>query len=429
MSDTQINQVRGRAVWDSRARPAVEVEVHLSGGAVGRAIAPAGASRGRHEAVELRDGGAALGGFGVARAVDHVNGEIAKQLSGLEASEQHMIDRTLIELDGTPDKSRLGGNALVAVSMATLKASAEAQHLPLWRHLAGDRVPRIPVPEIQIFGGGAHAGRRVDIQDFLIMAPRADSFRQALEMTAEVYLQAGKLMEESGRRAGTADEGGWWPNFDSNEQALEMLVRSIEKAKLTPGEDIAISLDVAASEFYADGRYRLGLEGRQLDTDELLAMLVRWTEDYPILSIEDPVAEDDTAGMQAITESIGSRVQIIGDDFLVTNEDRVRAAVEALAGNAVLLKVNQAGTVSETRAAYEVAAAAGWGTVVSARSGETEDVTIAHLAVGWDAGQFKVGSIAHGERTAKWNEMLRIEEALGSDAVFAGSGALPMGHG
>ena len=426
MSDTQISQIRGRSVWDSRARPAVEVEVHLSGGAVGRAIAPAGASRGRHEAVELRDGGDALGGFGVTRAVANVNGEIAKGLRGLDASEQRLIDDTLLELDGTPDKSRLGGNALVAVSMAALKASAEAEHLPLWRYLAGDRVPRIPIPEIQIFGGGAHAGRRVDIQDFLIMAPRADSFRHALEMTAEVYLQAGKLMEETGRRAGTADEGGWWPNFDSNEQALEMLVRSIENAKLVPGQDIAISLDVAASEFYADGHYRLGLEGRQLDTDELLAMLVRWTEDYPILSIEDPVAEDDTAGMQAITKSIGSRVQIIGDDFLVTNEDRVQAAVEAHAGNAVLLKVNQAGTVSETRAAYEVAAAAGWGTVVSARSGETEDVTIAHLAVGWDAGQFKVGSIAHGERTAKWNEMLRIEEALGSDAVFAGSGALPM---
>lgn len=426
MSDTTIRRVQARSVWDSRARPAVEVEVELDGGALGRAIAPAGASRGRHEAVDLRDGGSAFGGFGVERAVANVNGEVALRLAGLDASKQQELDQILIELDGTPDKSRLGGNATVATSMAALKASAQASDLPLWRYLAGDATPRIPVPEIQIFGGGAHAGRRVDIQDFLIMAPNADSFRHALQMTAEVYLQAGTLMQESGRLAGTADEGGWWPNFDSNEQALEMLVRAIESAKLVPGEDVWVSLDVAASEFFVDGRYRLGLEERELESAELIEMLVRWTRDYPILSIEDPVAEDDNEGMRLMTGQIGSQVQIIGDDFLVTNAERVRRAIESGAGNAVLLKVNQAGSVSETRAAQLEAANAGWGTVVSARSGETEDVTIAHLAVGWDVGQFKVGSIARGERTAKWNEMLRIEEALGADAVYAGQGALPM---
>ena len=292
--------------------------------------------------------------------------------------------------------------------MAALQASAQASDLPLWRYLAGDATPRIPVPEIQIFGGGAHAGRRVDIQDFLIMAPNADSFRHALQMTAEVYLQAGTLMQESGRLAGTADEGGWWPNFDSNEQALEMLVRAIESAKLVPGEDVWVSLDVAASEFFVDGRYRLGLEERELESAELIEMLVRWTRDYPILSIEDPVAEDDNEGMRLMTGQIGSQVQIIGDDFLVTNAERVRRAIESGAGNAVLLKVNQAGSVSETRAAQLEAANAGWGPVVSARSGATAAVTIAHLAVGWDGGQFKAGSIARGERTAKWNERLRI---------------------
>ena len=429
MSDTRIEEIHGRAVWDSRARPAVEVEVSLAGGEVGRAIAPAGASRGRHEAVDLRDGGSAFAGFGVARALGHINAEIRAELCGLDAADQRLIDHALIDLDGTADKSRLGGNATVAVSMATLKAAANAAAEPLWRYLCDGARARIPIPEIQIFGGGAHAGKRVDIQDFLIMAPRADSFRHALEMTAEVYLHAGQLMAESGRLAGTADEGGWWPNFDSNEQALEMLVTAIERAGLIPGEDIAISLDVAASEFFIDGHYRLGLEQRELDTDGLLEMLIRWTEQYPILSIEDPVVEDDSVGMAAITAAIGSRVQIIGDDFLVTNAARITTAIAQHAGNAVLLKVNQAGTVTETRAALEVARAAGWGTVVSARSGESEDVTIAHLAVGWDAGQFKVGSIARGERTAKWNEMLRIEEAMGSHAAFAGIGALPMNAG
>jgi enolase len=429
MSDTRIKEIRGRAVWDSRARPAVEAEVTLAGGEVGRAIAPAGASRGRHEAVDLRDGGSAFAGFGVGRALGHINAEIRAVLCGLDAADQGLIDHTLIDLDGTADKSRLGGNATVAVSMAALKAAANAAAEPLWRYLCDGAQARIPIPEIQIFGGGAHAGKRVDIQDFLIMAPRAESFRHALEMTAEVYLHAGQLMAESGRLAGTADEGGWWPNFDSNEQALEMLVSAIERAHLIPGDDIAISLDVAASEFFMDGQYRLGLEQRELDTDGLLEMLVRWTEQYPILSIEDPVAEDDSAGMAAITAAIGSRVQIIGDDFLVTNAARVTSAIAQHAGNAVLLKVNQAGTITETRAALEVARAAGWGTVVSARSGESEDVTIAHLAVGWNAGQFKVGSIARGERTAKWNEMLRIEEAMGNHAEFAGVGALPMNAG
>ena len=406
----------------------MEAEVVLADGTGGRGTAPAGASRGRHEAVDLRDGGAACGGFDVRRAVANVDGPVAQALLGMDACDQAAVDGVLVRLDGTDDKSRMGGNALVAVSMAVLHAAAAAEGLPLWRHLAGDGRPRLPLPEIQIFGGGAHAGRRVDIQDFLVMPVGAESFADAIEMAADVYHAAGALMAGRGRRAGVADEGGWWPDFTSNEEALATLAESIAKAGYSQ-DDVAVSLDVAASEFAVDGRYCLGLDNRQLEPEEWVELLLGWVRDYGIASVEDPLAEDDHEGMAAFTAAVGDRVQVVGDDLLVTDADRVRLAVKEKACNAVLLKVNQAGTVTEAREAYEAARPAGWGTIVSARSGETEDVIIVHLAVGWDAGQLKVGSMARSERVAKWNEALRIEEEMGPDATFAGRAALPQRWG
>jgi enolase len=424
MSDTTITHVHGRRVWDSRGRPTVEVEVRLAGGFAGRAIAPAGASRGSNEAVDLRDGGRPHGGMGVATAVAHVNGDIARLLIGRNAEDQATIDRDLGSLDGTPDRSRLGGNAMIATSMAVLHAAAAAHHMALYAYVAQAGQVRLPLPEVQIFGGGAHAGRRTDIQDFMVMPLGAQSFDEALVMTAEVYRAAGELMTEAGTLYGVADEGGFWPAFDSNEEALTMVVRAIERAGYRPLEDIGISLDVAASELGREGRYRLGLDRRELDSDGMCELLLTWLGRYPIVSIEDPLAEDDAAGMQRFTAAAGTRIQIIGDDFLVTNAQRVTEAAAAISCNAVLIKPNQAGTVTETRAALEAGKRAGWGTIISARSGETEDVTIVHLAVGWDAGQLKVGSFARSERMAKWNEGLRIEETLGAGASFAGRAAL-----
>jgi len=425
MSDTSISKVRGRRVWDSRGRPTVEAEVRLQCGAVGRAIAPAGASMGSGEAVDLRDGGPRFGGMDVQQACASINGEIAKALAGCEARDQGGVDARMVELDGTPNRGRLGGNAIVATSMAVLHAAAGASHEPLWRYLAGGRPVRLPLPEIQIFGGGAHAERRVDVQDFMVMCPSASSFREALDWTAEIYRAAGARLRLAGKLQGVADEGGYWPVFSSNEEALDALVEAITDAGLKPGRDVGISLDIAASEFGRDGRYELALEGRALDTQGMVDMLGRWLDSYPILSIEDPVAEDDVEGFRLFTADYGKRCQVIGDDFLVTHAGRVEAAVKAHTLNAVLIKPNQAGTVSEAHAALQAGKAAGFGTIVSARSGETEDVTIAHLSVGWDAGQLKVGSFSRSERMAKWNEVLRIEEALGAEAVFAGWSALP----
>jgi len=419
MSNTEIVGVHGREVWDSRGRPTVEAEVTIACGKSGRAIAPAGASTGSGEAVDLRDGDARLGGFGVVRAVGHVNGEIAHALLGCDAASQAKVDRILIALDGSSNKARLGGNALVAVSMAALHAVAAANDSPLYLHLLGDREAVMPLPEVQIFGGGAHARRRVDIQDFMIMAPGADTFAQALEWTAEVYRAAGGLMSDMGRLQGVADEGGYWPAFDSNEAALDTLVRAIERAGFTPGSEIAISLDVAASELYRDGRYHLALDKRTLNSDDMATMLVRWLDRYPIISIEDPFSEFDEDGLIRFTRAVGDRVQIVGDDFLVTNAERIRKASLAGACNAVLVKPNQAGTITETVAAVEASRAANWGAILSARSGETEDVTIVHLAVGWGVRQLKVGSFSRSERMAKWNEGIRIEEALGHRVRFA----------
>ena len=424
MSEGSIERIVGRRVWDSRGRPTVEAEVTLADGAIGRAIAPAGASRGAHEAIDLRDGGAALGGMDVRRAVAHVGGEIARALHGMDAHDQARIDAELLRLDGSRNLARLGGNAVIATSMAVLHASAASQRVPLWRRLAGDGPVSLPMPEIQVFGGGAHAGRRVDIQDFMVMPIGAKSFEEALVITAEVYRAAGELMADAGKLQGVADEGGYWPAFGRNEEALDMLVRAIERAGFTPGREAAISLDIAASEFGKGGRYRFGLEDREFDSNGLIEVLLRWIERYPIVSVEDPLAEDDAAGMARFTAAAGKRVQVIGDDFLVTDAERVAEAASARSCNAVLIKPNQAGTVTGARAALEAAKKAGWGTIVSARSGETEDVTIVHLAVGWDAGQLKVGSFTRSERMAKWNEALRIEEALGARASFSTWAAL-----
>ena len=424
MSATAITSVLGRRVWDSRGRPTVEAEIALAGGVSGRAIAPAGASTGSGEAVDLRDGGSAFGGYDVTRAVAAIRDAIAPALRGMDAADQAALDARLIALDGTESKSRLGANATLAVSMAAAHAAAAAAGQPLYRNLGGDEATLLPLPQIQIFGGGAHAGRRVDVQDFLVVCPAAASFAEALDWTAEVYRAAGALMRQAGTLGGVADEGGWWPAFRTNEQALEMLVRAIEQAGFAPGRQVAIALDVAASEFGRGGRYRLGLEERELDTAGMIEFLIGWIRAYPIVSIEDPLAEDDPEGFAAFTRAVGDRVQVVGDDFLVSDAARVRAAAASGAANTVLIKPNQRGTLTETRAAWDAAREVGYAGIVSARSGETEDVTIVHLAVGWGVGQLKVGSFARSERMAKWNEALRIEEALGPRARFAGGTAL-----
>jgi enolase len=420
MNEPRIERVVGRRVWDSRGRPTVEAEVRLNNGASGRAIAPAGASTGTHEAVELRDGGPDFGGLGVDRAVAGVNGEIAAALRSMPIADQKAIDERLIQLDGTPNKARLGGNALIAVSMAALHAAAAAEKEPLWQLLADGRPVSLPMPMVQIFGGGAHAGRRVDIQDFLVIPIGAASFDEALAMAARVYRAAGEIMADRGRLMGVADEGGWWPEFGSNAEALDTLALAIERAGLSAGEKVGIAIDVAASQFQERSRYRLAADAAELDTNRLIELLAGWCLHYPIVSIEDPLAEDDDDGMVLFTARLGDRVQVVGDDYLVTSARRVAESAARGACNAVLLKPNQAGTITETKAALDAARAAGWRTVVSARSGETEDVTIVHLAAGWNAGQLKVGSFARSERMAKWNEGLRIEAFLGSNASFAG---------
>ncbi|MFQ5763572.1 MAG: phosphopyruvate hydratase [Rhodospirillales bacterium] len=434
MSKTRIKSTHARRVWDSRGRPTVEVEITLRYGAQGRAIAPAGASVGTGEAVDRRDGGEAFGGFGVERALDAVNAEIAPALKGRDAADQEAVDGLLTGLDGTADKSRLGGNALIAVSMAAAHAAARAHRMPLWRYLRetdgeAAEAPFLPLPEVQVFGGGAHAGGRIDVQDVMVVPIGADSFVQALDWAAEVYRAAAGLMADEGRLRGVADEGGLWPAFDGNEDALETLVRAIEAAGLQPGRDAAISIDVAASQFGAKGKYRLARDGRTLDSDGLSGLLVDWIERYPIVAVEDPLAEGDKEGMVRFTWAVGKRVQVIGDDFLVTNARRIRAAARDGACNAVLLKPNQAGTLTDTRAALVAAQKAGFGAVVSARSGESEDVTVVHLGVGWGVGQLKVGSITRGERTAKWNEGLRIADAIGDDGPLPPAAGFPWGAG
>jgi enolase len=400
----RIVDVLGRKVWDSRGRPTVEAEVVLKG-ARGRAIAPAGASTGAGEAKSID----------VDQAVQHIRTAIRHALLGADARDQPGIDRKMIVLDGTPDKSRLGANAIVAVSLACLHAAAAAARRPLWRHLAGDKPVALPVPQIQIYGGGAHARGSVDLQDYMVVCVGAGSFAESLEWTAEIYRAAGARLAKKGALQGVADEGGFWPSFQSNEEGLAELTGAISDAGFEPGTEVGIALDIAASQLYRGGAYRLALENRTLSAEQMRAMLSRWIERYPIVSIEDPFAETDVAAMKSFTRALGSQVQIVGDDFFVTDEKRVRAADGAC--NAVLLKPNQVGTVSETLACWQAARDCGYRAIVSARSGETEDVSIVHLAVGWGVPQLKVGSFARSERMAKWNEGLRIEEALGARAL------------
>ena len=426
VSNKSIERVHGLRVWDSRARPTVEVEVNLVDGSVGRAIAPAGASTGSGEAVDRRDGGSRLGGWDVRDAVAAVEGEIAECLRGMDAGDQSAVDAAMIDLDGQSNKGRLGGNAIVATSMAVAHAAAGSE--PLWRHLGEGRDLHLPLPEIQIFGGGAHASRRVDLQDFMVVPIGAPDYVTAIEQVTEVYLSAGRLLADRGILQGVADEGGFWPAFTGNEQALELLVLAIEGAGLTPGQDMAISLDIAASQFYKDGLYHLASDGRTLDTDGLSELLLGWLEKYPIAMIEDPLVENDRDGFVAFTKAAGDRVQVVGDDYLVTNAGRVETAAKDGACNAVLVKPNQAGTLSEAHAALTAARENGFGAIVSARSGESEDTTIVHLAVGWGALQLKVGSITRGERTAKWNEGLRIADALGDGGRLPDPKLFPWGQ-
>jgi enolase len=388
------------------------------------AVAPAGASRGSGEAVDLRDGGAAFGGLGVQNALASINGSIASALAGLDSADQERVDAVLVELDGTPQKARLGGNALIAVSMAVAHAAAASARMPLWRHLARGANPRLPMPMIQIFGGGAHAGRRIDLQDVLLVPLGAASFDEATVMAAEVYRAAGEMMAERGLLRGVADEGGWWPEFSSNEETLGAAAAAIERAGYRPSEDAGIAMEVAASQFESGGRYRMAADDRDMEGEELVERLVSWCAKYPIVSLEDPLGEADHAGMRAITARLGDRIQIVGDDYLVTSAARIERAAAEGACNAALIKPNQIGTLSEAKAAVDAAGQAGWRTIVSARSGETEDVTIVHLAVGWRAHQLKVGSFARSERMAKWNEAIRVEERLGGAAEFAGRDAV-----
>ena len=405
----KILDVKGRKVWDSRGRATVEAEVVVGRGstplASGRAIAPAGASTGSGEARSLS----------AEEAVSSINTRIRDALRALSVSDQAALDRRLVELDGTVERSRLGANAMVAVSIACAQADAASQKIPLWKKLAGSKRVGLPVPQIQIFGGGAHARGRIDLQDFMGVCAGAGSFAEALDWTARVYAAAGARLAKRGVLAGVADEGGYWPAFKSNEEALSELVGAIADAGLEPGTDVAIAIDVAATQIHRGGAYHLALENRVLSAGQLHAMLMRWIERYPIVSIEDPFAEDDAEAMQAFTRDAGSRIQVVGDDFFVTSEKRLRNAGGAC--NAVLLKPNQVGTLTETLACWDAAREMGYRAIVSARSGESEDTAIVHLAVGWGVPQLKVGSFARSERMAKWNEGLRVEEALGARAL------------
>ncbi len=403
----RILDVKGRRVWDSRGRATVEAEVIVGRGttplASGRAIAPAGASTGSGEAMALE----------ARKAAHNVNTLIRDALRAMSVSDQAALDRRMIELDGTAEKSRLGANAMVAVSLACAQAAAVSGKKPLWKHLAGERRVALPVPQIQIFGGGAHARGRVDVQDYMVVCIGAGSFAEALDWTAQIYAAAGARLARRGALQGVADEGGYWPSFKSNEEALAELVGAIADAGLEPGVDVGIALDIAASQLYRAGSYHLALENRSLSSQQLHAMLLRWIERYPIVSIEDPFAEHDAEAMRDFTKAAG--IQVVGDDFFVTNAQKLRTANGAC--NAVLLKPNQVGTVTETLACWDAAREAGYGAIVSARSGETEDVSIVHLAVGWGVPQLKVGSFSRSERMAKWNEGLRIEESLGAKAL------------
>ncbi|MDP7540004.1 MAG: phosphopyruvate hydratase [Alphaproteobacteria bacterium] len=416
--------IRGREILDSRGNPTVEVEVKLEGGAIGIASVPSGASTGKYEAVELRDGDAKrYGGKGMRNAVAGVNGEIFDALSGRDAEDQVAIDRLLVSLDGTEDKSRLGANALLGVSMAVARASARSLGQPLYRYIGGTNARTLPVPMMNVVNGGAHADNNVDVQEFMIVPLGAPSLAEALRWGAEVFHALAKLLSESGHMTAVGDEGGFAPNLGSNAEALDYALRAIEAAEYRPGEDIAFALDSAASEFHRNGKYNLAGEGRTFDAAAMRVYYSELTERYPIVSIEDPLDEDDWDGWVGLTNALGDRVQLVGDDLFATNPARLRQGIEKGAANAVLIKVNQIGTLSETLEAVETAHRAGYRAVLSHRSGETEDTTIADLAVATNCGQIKTGSLSRSDRLAKYNQLLRIEERLGVAARYAGPAA------
>ncbi|HLA65444.1 MAG TPA: phosphopyruvate hydratase [Candidatus Saccharimonadales bacterium] len=424
MSATAVRGVHAREVLDSRGNPTIEVEVRLEGGARGRAIVPSGASTGAHEAVELRDGDPArYGGKGVLRAVANVSGEIAAAVAGLDASDQEALDRELIGLDGSPNKSRLGANALLGVSLGVAHAAAAASEQPLYRYLGGPSAHLLPVPLVNILNGGKHAVDSTDFQEFMIAPLGAPTFAEALRWAAETFHALGKILHERGFATTVGDEGGYAPSLGTNEAAIAVVLEAIEQAGYEPGKQITIALDPAASELYADGHYVLAREGRELSSDELISFWAGWAERYPIVSLEDGLAEDDWPGWTTLTEQLGSSLQIVGDDLLVTNTERLARGIRERAANSILVKLNQIGTLTETRQAVEMAHAAGWTAVISHRSGETEDTTIADLVVALGTGQIKTGSVSRGERIAKYNRLLRIEQELGDGAAFAGRGA------
>jgi enolase len=421
---TAISAVHAREVLDSRGNPTVEVDVHLASGLAGRAIVPSGASTGAHEAVELRDGDKArYDGKGVRRAVANVNGEIAAAVTGHDAHDQPALDHALIELDGTPNKGRLGANALLGVSLAAAHAAAAAEGLPLYRYLGGESAPILPVALVNILNGGKHAVDSTDFQEFMIAPIGAPSFTEALRWAAETFHALGALLHERGFATTVGDEGGYAPSLATNEAAIGVVLEAIARAGYRPGGEIAIALDPAATELYADGSYALAREGRSLSSPELISFWSDWASRYPIVSLEDGLAEDDWAGWTALTGQLGDRIQVMGDDLLVTNTERLARAIRERAANSILIKLNQIGTLTETREAVEMAQAAGWRAIVSHRSGETEDTTIADLVVALGTGQIKTGSVSRSERIAKYNRLLRIEEELGEAAEYAGRAA------
>jgi enolase len=421
-----VKHVRARQILDSRGNPTVEVDVWLESGANGRAAVPSGASTGEFEAVELRDGGPRWNGKGVTDAVAHVNGEIARAVIGLDAQDQAAVDRTMIDLDGTPNKARLGANAILGVSLAVAKAAAAENRLPLYRHLGGDDAHLLPVPMMNVLNGGAHADNRVDFQEFMVVPVGAASFAEALRMGTETFHALKGWLHEHGLGTAGGDEGGFAPDLGSNEEALQALTAGIEKAGYQPGEDLAIALDPATSELFENGAYRLEHEGRTLTSDELAAYWEDLAGRYPIVSIEDGMDEEDWEGWKLVTDRIGDRVQLVGDDLFVTNPERLRRGIEAGVANAILVKVNQIGTLTETLEAVRVAHDAGYAAVMSHRSGETEDVTIADLAVATGCGQIKTGAPSRSDRVAKYNQLLRIEEELGAGAEYPGWRAFPL---
>ena len=415
-----IERIHARQIFDSRGNPTIEVELDLVGGARGRAAIPSGASTGEFEATELRDGGAAYGGKGVGGAVANVNGEIAAELVGRDAGDQEALDRALIELDGTPNKSRLGANAVLGVSLAAAHAAAAERGLPLWLHLGGAAADTLPVPMMNVLNGGAHADNSVDFQEFMIVPCGAPSFSECMRYGTEVFHQLRSTLHARKLATGVGDEGGFAPDLPSNEAALELLVEAIEVAGYRPGEDVAIALDPAASEIHDGDGYVLASEGRTLDADGLTDYWAALAGRYPIVSIEDGMDEEDWAGWETLTARLGGGLQLVGDDIFVTNTQRLARGIEAGVANSILLKVNQIGTLTETLEAIAMARGAGYSTVISHRSGETEDVTIADLAVATGAGQIKTGAPSRSERVAKYNQLLRIEEALGERARFPG---------